>query len=102
MGMLSVVGPYLRNQFKKRLGYYSYKIGGKHANKASGMVPIKIVNFLRKNVKNEFRAKLILARMVRESPRKFGEYGHNAFVYDKNKVPLVDVPELKDCEVLII
>ena len=65
--MLSVVGPYLRNQFKKRLGYYSYKIGGKHANKASGMVPIKIVNFLRKNVKNEFRAKLILARMVRES-----------------------------------
>lgn len=100
--MLSVAGPYLRTAFRKKLGYFSYKIGGKHANKASGMVPIKIVNFIKKTVKNEYKAKLILAKMVRESPRKFGEWGHNVFVYDINKVPLIDVPDLKDCEVIAI
>ena len=98
MGMLSVVGPYLRSAFRKRLGDYSYKIGGKHAHKATGMVPLKMIKFIKKSVKNEYKAKLILAKMVRESPRKFGEWGHNVFIYDKNKVPLIDIPELQDFE----
>jgi hypothetical protein len=100
--MLGTIGPYLRSAFRKRLGLYSYKIGGKHAHKHSGMVPLKIANFIKKSVKNEYKAKLILARMVRESPRKYGEWGHKGFIFDKNKVPLIDIPELKDCEVRII
>lgn len=99
MGFLGVVGPYLRSAFRKRLGKYSYKIGGKHANKAVGMVPLHIVKFIKKNIKNEYKAKLILAKMVRESPRKFGEWGHNTFAFNINKVPLIDIPDLKDFEV---
>lgn len=99
MGMLNIMGPYLRSAFRKRLGLYSYKIGGKQAHKASGMVPLKIVNFIKKSVKNEYKAKLILAKMVRESPRKYGEWGHKGFIMDKNRVPLIDIPEIKDFEV---
>lgn len=100
--MLRILGPYLRSAFRKRLGSYSYKIGGKQAHKAPGMVPLKVVNFIKKTVKDEYRAKVILARMVRQSPRKYGEFGHKGFAFNKSKVPLIDIPDLNEFEVLFI
>jgi hypothetical protein len=100
MGMLGVVGPYTRSAFRKRLGLYSYKIGKKNTHKATGMVPLGIIKSIKKNVKNQYKAKLIIAKMVRESPRLFGKWGHNSFIYDVNKVPMIDIPEIKDFEVL--
>jgi hypothetical protein len=62
------------------------------------MVPLHLQNFIKKTVKNQFRGKMIIARMTRDSPRNFGSFGPSGFIMDKKKVPLIDIPDLKDFE----
>jgi len=102
MVFFGLTGPFLRSAFRKRLGLYSHKIGNKHAHKRPGMVPLQISNFIKKTVKNHFKGKMILAKMNRDSPRNFGSFGPKGFIYQKHKVPLLDIPDLKDFEVFPI
>lgn len=102
MVFFGLTGPFLRSAFRKRLGLYSYKLGKEHSHKRPGMVPLQITNFIKKTVKNHFKAKMILAKMNRDSPRNFGIFGPKGFTLKKNKVPVLDIPDLKDFEVLFI
>jgi hypothetical protein len=98
MGFFGLTGPFLRSAFRKNLGLYSYKIGNKHAHKETGMVPLQMKNFIKKTIKNQFKGKMLIAKMTRDSPRNFGSFGPRGFTMDKKKIPLIDIPDLKDFE----
>ncbi|CAG9315283.1 unnamed protein product [Blepharisma stoltei] len=94
MGMLNVLTPFTRmSAYRKSLGNYSYKIGGKHAHKKPGLVPLHIVNNIKKTIKDKYRQKLTIAKLERESKNLYGEFVHKGFRYNRLKTPIIEVPD---------
>lgn len=94
--MLDVLTPFTRSSYRKAIGNYSFKIGGKHAHKKPGLIPLHVKNNITASIKDQYRAKLLIARLERESTNLFGEFVHKGFKLDRNKVPKILIPELEN------
>ena len=94
MGMLSVLTPFARSSFRKRIGNYHYKIGGEH--KKPGVIPLHVKNNIRKTIKNPHRAELTIKNLERKSIYPFGRFVHKSFRVESQKTPFLDIPDLSD------
>lgn len=84
--------PLARSAFRKRLGLYSYKIGNKHTHKKPGVIPLELMNQLKKKYAKN-KAKLLIEQHRRESIRPFGHFIHKGFKADRKMFPHIDIPD---------
>ena len=97
MSMMNLLIPFMRSHYRKGLGRYSFKIGGKHTHKKPGIVPLHVKNNVQKILKDEYHSKLIIDNLERNSIYPFGNFIHKGFRADHlNKAPLIDIPDLSN------
>lgn len=106
MGLLDLLLPPLRlhGSYIKRKGLYSYKLAGRQEVKRIGQVPLHIVNRISRIVKNKEKASQLLQSYERkhQDGNLFGHYGTKGFVFDKEKAPAIEIPDLTDFEVRLM
>ncbi|KAM3128569.1 hypothetical protein pb186bvf_019337 [Paramecium bursaria] len=80
--------------YRKTLGIYNFKIGHQQYHHQPGAVDVHTAESLKKTGKVVHRYKL--HDLQQNSDRVFGEFVGRKFRFDKNKVPIYDVPDLTD------
>lgn len=85
--------------FRKKLGVFNYKVkDGLKEHKKPGVIPLAIKQRLLKE--NTYDSIQKIKELEKKSTRLFGTFTRfGNFKFDKNKVPIFNVPELKDFEV---
>ena len=88
----------LHGKYITTKGIYSYKLAARQQYKRIGVVPLNVVNQVHKTAKNVSKARLLLKRQEWKSTNLFGSYGPSGFRLDRNKVPVLDIPDLTGFE----
>jgi len=85
----------LGKNFRKRLGVYSYKVRTHYTHKKPGVIPLNIKQNLLEQ--NTHRSKRMIKILEANSHYPFGKFTRrNKFMFDANRVPLYNVPDLTD------
>jgi len=100
MGLLGVLGPPLRNSYRKKLGLYSYKIGKNYLHKKPGVVKLEVLNQIKRDNAEIGKAHYKIKEKIRESMYPLGVFTHKRFKIDPRRVPLLDIPDLNGFEVI--
>jgi len=100
MGLMDLLMPPLRlhGKYIATKGIYSYKLAGRHQYKRIGVVPLNVVNQVLKSTKNKDKARLILKKQEWKSTNLYGSFGPNGFRLDKQKLPVLEIPDLTGFE----
>lgn len=100
MGLMDLLMPPLRlhGKYITTKGIYSYKLAARHQYKRIGVVPLNVVNQIHKSVKSKEKARLLLKKQEWKSTNLFGSFGPAGFRLDKQKLPVLEIPDLTGFE----
>ena len=100
MGLMNLLMPPLRlhGKYISTKGIYSYKLASRQQYKRIGVVPLNVVNQIHKSVKSKEKARLLLKKQEWKSTNLFGTFGPAGFRLDKQRLPVLEIPDLTGFE----
>jgi large subunit ribosomal protein L41 len=100
MGLMNLLMPPLRlhGKYISTKGIYSYKLAARQQYKRIGVVPLNVVNQIYKSVKSKEKARLLLKKQEWKSTNLFGSFGPAGFRLDKQRLPVLEIPDLTGFE----
>jgi large subunit ribosomal protein L41 len=100
MGLMNLLMPPLRlhGKYISTKGIYSYKLAARQQYTRIGVVPLNVVNQIYKSVKSKEKARLLLKKQEWKSTNLFGSFGPAGFRLDKQRLPVLEIPDLTGFE----